>query len=92
MKKLLLITLALAILATMVAFNNNKDEKTMKKIPAINIQDMDMTNKPGNNFFKYVNGSWMSENAIPAEYSQYGAFMIRHDRRKTSNSETRTKW
>jgi len=30
--------------------------------------------KPGDNFFQYVNGNWVKENPIPAEYSRWGAF------------------
>lgn len=30
----------------------------------------------GDDFFKYVNGKWIEENPIPAEYSRFGAFNI----------------
>ncbi len=40
---------------------------------------MDTTIKPGDNFFEYVNGRWMAENPIPAEYSQYGSFTILYE-------------
>src|SRR5580698_5217215 len=30
--------------------------------------------KPGENFFLYVNGSWLKNNPIPPEYSRWGAF------------------
>ncbi len=30
--------------------------------------------KPGDNFFEYVNGNWIKNNPIPAEYSRWGAF------------------
>jgi putative endopeptidase len=40
---------------------------------------MDLNIKPGNDFFRYVNGSWMAANPIPPEYSQYGAFHVLYD-------------
>ena len=30
--------------------------------------------KPSDNFFRYVNGTWIRNNAIPAEYSRWGSF------------------
>ena len=30
--------------------------------------------KPGDNFFLYVNGTWLKNNPIPPEYSRWGAF------------------
>jgi putative endopeptidase len=30
--------------------------------------------KPGENFFQYVNGTWIKNNPIPPEYSRWGAF------------------
>src|SRR5580692_9570291 len=30
--------------------------------------------KPGDNFFLYVNGTWIKHNPIPPEYSRWGAF------------------
>ncbi len=34
----------------------------------------DASVKPGENFFLYVNGTWIRHNPIPAEYSRWGAF------------------
>jgi putative endopeptidase len=34
----------------------------------------DMTVSPGQDFYQYVNGTWIKENPIPAEYSRWGAF------------------
>ena len=41
--------------------------------------NFDTTIKPGDNFFEYVNGRWIKENPIPAEYSRWGAFPKLHD-------------
>ncbi|OIP00392.1 MAG: hypothetical protein AUJ98_07545 [Bacteroidetes bacterium CG2_30_33_31] len=55
---------------------NNKMEtgKTIEK--AIDLANMDSTINPGNDFFKYANGGWMSKNQIPEEFSRYGAFEV----------------
>jgi len=34
----------------------------------------DLSVKPGDNFFLYVNGNWIKHNPIPPEYSRWGAF------------------
>jgi putative endopeptidase len=35
---------------------------------------------PGDDFFAYVNGKWVSENEIPADRSRYGAFDMLRDK------------
>ncbi len=35
---------------------------------------MDTTVSPGEDFFRYANGSWIENNPIPDEYSRYGSF------------------
>jgi putative endopeptidase len=36
--------------------------------------NFDTSIKPGDNFFDYVNGTWIKDNPIPPEYSRWGAF------------------
>ena len=36
--------------------------------------DMDLSIKPGTNFFDYAGGNWRKSHPIPAEYSRYGSF------------------
>jgi putative endopeptidase len=37
---------------------------------------LDPAVRPGDDFFAYVNGRWVAENPIPAEYGRFGAFHI----------------
>ncbi len=37
---------------------------------------MDTNVKPGDDFFKYVNGTWMANFEIPADRSRYGSFTL----------------
>ena len=45
----------------------------------IELKNMDQAVKPGDNFFKYVNGTWLKNTEIPADKSNYGSFGMLHD-------------
>jgi putative endopeptidase len=45
----------------------------------IDTQYMDTTIKPGDDFFRYMNGKWLDETEIPADKSNYGGFIILGD-------------
>ncbi len=40
----------------------------------IDVANMDTSAKPGDDFYKYVNGAWLAKTEIPAEKPAYGAF------------------
>ena len=40
--------------------------------------NMDMSVKPGDDFFEYANGTWLKNNAIPAKETRWGSFSILH--------------
>ena len=42
-------------------------------------QNMDLGVKPGDNFFNYVNGTWLKTIEIPADKASYGSFAILAD-------------
>lgn len=47
------------------------------------LNNMDTTVKPGDNFFRYVNGTWLKNTKIPADKSRWGSFIeLREDNRK----------
>jgi putative endopeptidase len=39
---------------------------------------MDLSVKPGDNFFEYANGTWIKNNVIPAKETRWGSFSILH--------------
>lgn len=42
-------------------------------------ENMDLSVRPGDNFFKYVNGTWLTNTEIPADKDNYGGFSILAD-------------
>ena len=43
------------------------------------LENMDPSVRPGDDFFTYVNGKWISETEIPADKASYGGFAILAD-------------
>ncbi|MEE9347821.1 MAG: M13 family metallopeptidase [Robiginitomaculum sp.] len=87
--KHLLASSALA-LTTALTMSACKDtgEKAAKVAPVttpilgtfgIDIEAMDTSVKPGDDFFKYVNGGWLERTEIPADKSNYGSFSVLGD-------------
>ena len=52
---------------------DSKETVLLEKVPGINLDLMDNTVKPGDDFYKYVNGKWLDTNEIPDEYSSWGS-------------------
>ncbi|MEM9421253.1 MAG: M13 family metallopeptidase, partial [Pseudomonadota bacterium] len=46
----------------------------------IELGDRDLSVKPGDDFFEYVNGAWLDRFDIPAEFSNYGSFTVLFER------------
>jgi len=45
----------------------------------IDITAMDTSVNPGDDFFSYVNGTWIAATEMPADKSSYGVFNVLHD-------------
>lgn len=72
-------TICLTAIVVAMTSCNNQTEKPMEKPveeKAIDLANMDLSIKPGNDFFRYSNGGWMAANPIPEEYSRFGAFEV----------------
>ena len=72
MKKIFLMIIPLMVLA---ACSDNK-----AGVPAINPADMDLSVKPGDNFYQYANGGWIKNNPLKPEYARYGSFDMLRER------------
>ncbi len=45
----------------------------------VDLDGMDRSVKPGDDFFKYVNGKWAATTQIPADKTGYGTFAVLGD-------------
>ena len=48
-------------------------------VSGIAVANMDTSVRPGDDFYRYVNGTWLRQNTIPADKVRYGAFDILRD-------------
>ena len=72
MKKTLAAMMILCTVATGCSQKGNEPAET--KTPAIDTANMDLSIKPGDDFFRYANNKWLQNNPIPEEYTSYGVF------------------
>ena len=52
---------------------HSQDTKTIKE-PGINVSNMDLKVKPNQDFYKFVNGTWLEKTEIPADKTRWGSF------------------
>lgn len=71
MRTLLLLLIPLFVINTSVFSQENDKPKQLK---GFSVEYMDQSIKPGDDFYKYVNGTWLKNNPVPPEYSRWGAF------------------
>ena len=69
MKQLVLV-MTLAILASC----GQEKSTEMNKAPGIDLTMMDTSVSPSQDFFKFVNGSWLENTEIPADRGRWGSF------------------
>lgn len=48
-------------------------------VSGISTEHMDTSVRPGDDFFSYVNGTWIAETEIPADKGSYGGFSLLND-------------
>ncbi|NCP91009.1 MAG: M13 family peptidase, partial [Flavobacteriales bacterium] len=51
-----------------------KDLANTENVPGINLEFMDTSVKPSEDFFKYVNGKWLATTEIPDDQTRWGSF------------------
>src|ERR1700709_2181311 len=69
-----------AVVLAAVAFTPDGGKKNADGPPTkfIDPANMDLSVKPGDDFFDYANGTWIKQNAIPAKETRWGSFNILH--------------
>ncbi len=70
MKKLILVALLLGT----CLFAKNIYAQTVTKF--IDPANMDLSVKPGDNFFEYANGTWLKNNPVPPSKTRWGSFNV----------------
>jgi putative endopeptidase len=61
-----------AVLGIVAASYSSFAQQVPKKL--IDPANMDLTVKPGDNFYEYANGTWMKNNPVPAKETRWGSF------------------
>lgn len=72
-KKIMLYS-SIVVFTTMLVSCKNEKQAEEEKIPGIIVENMDTSTSPTNDFFRYVNGSWLDKTEIPADRTSWGAF------------------
>ena len=74
-RSFLLLTCFLSLGAGVFAHNPGGKQPTSpgtKKY--IDVANMDLSVRPGDNFYQYANGQWLKKNPIPASKTRWGSF------------------
>jgi putative endopeptidase len=63
---------SLMLLGSGFMFNNVQAQNSNKKF--IDKANMDLSVKPGDNFYEYASGNWVKNNPVPAKETRWGSF------------------
>ena len=69
-----LLLLQTAILISANALTQPNPPPKLKTRKFIDQSSMDLTIKPGNDFYEYANGTWLKNNPVPAKETRWGSF------------------
>lgn len=72
-KQLAMLSAAMLITSATLAVTPPKSNKAPQR-KFIDPQNMDLSVRPGNNFYQYANGNWLKNNPIPASKTSWGSF------------------
>ena len=63
------------VIPALIGFANSNAQKAVtQKEPGINVSFMDKSVNPNQDFFKFVNGTWLKNTEIPADKTRWGSF------------------
>jgi predicted metalloendopeptidase len=79
---LLLVPAIVAVVAVTSA-----QDKPAPHVPGIDVAGMDLSVRPQDDFFRYVNGKWVDNTPIPPDRSSYGTFAMLGERTQLSVRE-----
>ena len=78
-KKLNRIFISILALSILISCEQHTTKQIKPLKSGINLSNMDESIRPGDDFFSYVNGSWVKSTEIPADKGRYGAFDLLRD-------------
>lgn len=67
---------ASALLFSCAGDKKEAKEKEVAQVPGINLEYMDTSVRPNDDFYTYVNGKWMETAEIPADRTSWGGFAV----------------
>lgn len=79
MKRMKFLVLSTSCALALISCKQESQETvatTEVKIPGIILENMDTTVSPKDDFYNYVNGSWMKNTTIPDDRSTWGGFSV----------------
>ena len=76
--------LAVAVMALTGAVCSAQSTPSKQAKPGINLEYMDKNVKPSDDFFRYVNGTWVDKTEIPGDKTRWGSF---DQLRETTNND-----
>ena len=68
------ITMVAALAVASLAADAQAPAATQGAVHGVNKADMDMSVRPGDDFYQYAGGGWLKANPMKPEYSSYGVF------------------
>ena len=68
-----------SVLSAAIASLSAQD-RTPPRVPGIDVAGMDLSVRPQDDFFRYVNGKWVDNTPVPADRSSYGTFAMLSER------------
>ena len=68
------ITMAAALAVAALAVDAQAPATAQGAVHGVNKADMDMSVRPGDDFYQYAGGGWLKANPMKPEYSSYGVF------------------
>ena len=60
----------------LISCNGQQEEKTEDVVAALELQYIDSTVNPGDDFFQFVNGGWLKDNPVPDDKTRWGVFNV----------------
>lgn len=79
--------IALLFFLLIISCGRNNDKDGLPETFGIDVTDMDTTLHPGDDFYTYVNGGWLSRTSIPPTEGRWGSF---HELRERTLSDVYT--